>query len=137
MSIPRAATRPALTYATKIGRAAWLELAASVSSHLVEPVGMPQCLPGILPELSARGKRRCNEASGAPTRRPFAVCQREPVTCASPKCVQFAGVAVSATSVKNVVERPSFANLSRQEPLAKDEEPTLVGAREVAKRAPV
>src|SRR5436190_19215253 len=93
MVIPSAATRPALTYATKIGRAAWLDRDPFVSSHLVEPVGIPQWLPGIFPALNARGKRRRIDAAVAPTWRPLAVCQREPVTSASPKNVHFTGVA--------------------------------------------
>src|ERR671924_1959621 len=111
--MPRATTLPPLTYAIKIDRAAWLELAPSVSSHLVDPTGTPQCLPRILPESKARGKMRRRDASVAPTRRPFAVCQDERVTTASPKNVHLAGVPAPAASVKNVVKRPIFSNLSR------------------------
>src|SRR5919201_4586944 len=123
MLIPSAATRPALTYATKIGRAAWLELDPPVSSHLVEPVGIPQCLPGIFPALNARGKMRRIDATDAPTWRPFAVCQREPVTSASPRNVHFAGVPAPAASVLNVAKRPISSNLNRQRPSGKDEVP--------------
>jgi hypothetical protein len=66
---------------------------------------------------------RRNDASGAPTRRRFAVCQREPVTTAVIPNVQFAGVALSPASVMNEVERPIFSNLSRQRPSEKEEEP--------------
>src|SRR5438552_629489 len=125
MVIPSAATRPPLTYATKTGRAAWLELAKFASHHTVDPVGMPQCLPGIFPVLYGRGKMRRIVASGAPTWRPFAVCPREPVTSASPKNVHFTGVAAPAACVKNVEDSPIFSNLRRQRPSGKDEEPTL------------
>src|SRR6266545_772320 len=120
--MPSAATRPPLTYATKTGRAAWLELAKFASHHTVDPVGMLQCLPGIFPVLYARGKMRRINWSGAPTWRPFAVCQRDPVTTAFGK-MQFAGVAAPASSVMNAMERPIFSKRSRQRPSGKDEEP--------------
>src|SRR6266496_3124838 len=123
MSIPSAATRPPLTYAARTGRAAWLELTWYASHHTVDPVGIPQCLPGIFPVLYGRGKRRRIDASDAPTWRPFAVCQREPVTTASRKNVQFAGVAPPSASVLKVAKRPIFSNRSRQRPAGKDEEP--------------
>ena len=63
------------------------------------------------------------DATVAPTWRPFAVCQREPVTSASPKNVHFTGVAALTACVKKVVKRPIFANLSRQRPWGKDDEP--------------
>src|SRR5436190_7490207 len=105
----------------RVGCAAWPG-ACDVSHHSVDPVGMLQCRPVVLPELCARGKMRRNDASDAPTRRPFVVCQREPVTTAFGN-VQLAGVAAPAASVMNVMERPIFSNRSRQRPSAKDEEP--------------
>src|SRR5919201_1831459 len=74
MVMPRATTRPPFTYATKTGRAAWLELTRYPSHHTVDPVGMLQCLPGIFPVLYGRGKSRRIDATVAPTWRPFAEC---------------------------------------------------------------
>jgi hypothetical protein len=123
MVMPRATTRPPFTYATKTGRAAWLELTRYPSHHTVDPVGMLQCLPGIFPVLYGRGKSRRIDATVAPTWRPFAVCQREPVTTAFGENLHFAGVALPAASVMNEMERPIFSNLSRQRPSGNDEEP--------------
>jgi hypothetical protein len=72
-------------------------------------------LTGNLRRLVRRGKRRRIDWSGAPTWRPFAVCQREPVTTAIGENLHLAGAAAPASSGMNEVERPIFSNLSRHE----------------------